>query len=131
MGEMIRCRVISPISERVEFAWDDVPYDLSHEQVWALLQLRHQRPVRRFDPTLSVQTSPPASDEPDGATLAYVPNWSEAAEATLRELVTGGQVLAFSGAPGALREALNLPNLSIEPTPGHLLDEFPQVIAGL
>jgi hypothetical protein len=28
-------------------------------------------------------------------------------------------------------EALNLPNLSIESTPGHLLDEFPQVIAGL
>jgi hypothetical protein len=40
-------------------------------------------------------------------------------------------VLAFSSAPGALREALNLPNVSIEATQGRLLDEFPQVIAGL
>ena len=113
------------------YAWDDVPYDLSHEQVWTLLQLRHQRPLRDFDPSLPVQTSPPPPDVPDAVTLAYVPAWSEVAEATLRGVVAAGQVLAFSSAPGALREALNLPNLSIESTPGHLLDEFPQVIAGL
>jgi hypothetical protein len=108
-----------------------VPYDLPPEQVWILLQLRHQRPLRPFDTTLSVQTSPPAAESPDGATLAYAPTWNEAAEATIRELLSAGPVLAFSSAPGALREALNLPNVSIEATPGRLLDEFPQVIAGL
>ena len=113
------------------FAWDDVSYDLSPEQVWILLQLRHQRPLRPFDPSLPVQTSPPVAEEPDGATLAYAPSWSEVAEATMRELLAGGPMLAFSSAPGALREALNLPNVSIEATPGRLLDEFPQVIAGL
>ena len=107
------------------------PYDLSHEQIWTLLQLRHQRSLRDFDFSLPVQTSPPPPDVPDAVTLAYVPAWSEVAEATLRGLVAVGQVLAFSSAPGALRETLNLPNLSIESTPGHLLDEFPQVIAGL
>lgn len=113
------------------FAWDDVPYDLLPEQVWILLQLRHQRPLRPFNSALAVQTSPPVADEPDGATLAYAPSWSEVAEATLRELLAAGPVLAFSSAPGALREALNLSNVSIEATPGRLLDEFPQVIAGL
>jgi adenine-specific DNA-methyltransferase len=113
------------------FTWDDVPYDMLPEQIWTLLQLRHQRPLRTFEPSKPLQSSPSTGDEQDSATLAYAPDWNEVAEAAMRELLAVGPVLACSSAPGVLREALNLPNLPIEPAPGQLLDEFPQVIAGL
>lgn len=111
--------------------WDDAPYDLTPEQVWLLLQLRHQRSLRPFDPTRAVQSSPPPSDDPDVGHLAFIPDWSEAAEGALRELLATGPVQAFSPAPGAIRAALDLPHLAIEAAPGRLMDEFPRVIAGL
>lgn len=111
--------------------WDDAPYDLTPDQVWLLLQLRHQRSLRPFDPTRALQSSPPPSDDPDVGHLAFIPEWSEAAEDALRELLATGPVQVFSPAPGAIRAALDLPHLAIEAAPGRLMDEFPRVIAGL
>ncbi len=111
--------------------WDDAPYDLAPEQVWLLLQLRLQRQLRPFDAARPVQSSPPPRDDPDAGHLAFIPEWSDAAEAELRQLLSVGPVLAFSPAPGAIRASLDLPHLAIEAVPGRLMDEFPRVIAGI
>jgi adenine-specific DNA-methyltransferase len=111
--------------------WDDAPYDLTNEQIWTLIQLRHQRPLLPFDPSAPVQANPPAPDEAEGGYLVLVPEWTPAAEAELRRLLTLVPVQAFSPAPGAIRASINLPHLSIEAAPGRLMDEFPRVIAGL
>lgn len=111
--------------------WDDAPYDLTNEQIWLLLQLRHQRPLRPFDPAAPLQASPPPADELDTGYVVLITDWTDAAEAELQRLLALGPVQAFSPAPGAVRASLNLPHLSIEAAPGRLMDEFPRVIAGL
>ena len=111
--------------------WDDAPYDLTNEQIWTLIQLRHQRPLLPFNPAAPIQTNPPAEDDAEAAFLVLVPEWTPEAEAELQRLLTFGPVQAFSPVPGSIRASLNLPHLSIEAAPGRLMDEFPRVIAGL
>lgn len=115
-------------AERLD--WDDVVYDLTPAAIWTAIQLRHARPLRPFDGAAPVQLSPApeGSGEP---LLLYTPEWNEAAEAAVRAAAAGTLAIVFSPVPGPVRDALPLPNISVEAVPGFMLDEFPQKVAGL
>jgi len=112
-------------------AWDDVLYELGNPEVWLLLQLRYGRSLRAFNSSAALQLAPPDPDRPEDATIAFLPDPTEAAVAELRRLALLGPVVAFSLIPGPLRDALALPAVPIEQVPGQLLSEFPRLIAGL
>ncbi|MGG5809153.1 site-specific DNA-methyltransferase [Falsiroseomonas sp. CW058] len=111
--------------------WDDVLYDLDDGALWTLLQLRHDRPVRPFDPAAPVQIAHPDPRHPADPIIAFLPRVTEEAVAQLRQLAVLGSLVAFSPAPALLRDALDMPAVPVEQVPDRLLAEFPQLIAGL
>lgn len=112
-------------------AWDDVLYELDDGALWTLLQLRHDRPVRPFDPAAPVQIAHPDPRRPADPIIAFLPRVTEEAVAQLRQLAVLGSLVAFSPAPALLRDALAMPTVPVEQVPDRLLAEFPQLIAGL
>lgn len=113
------------------FAWDDVLYELTDDEVWTLLQLRHGRALKPFDAEAPIQCALPDLDRPDEPIVAYVPDPNDPAIEILRGLAGAGAIVAFCPVPGRLRDALSMPEIPIEQVPNQLLAEFPRLIAGL
>lgn len=111
--------------------WDDVLYDLDPAAIWNLLQLRHDRPLRAFDPAAAVQIAEPEPDSPEAPALAYVTEVTDEAVATLRSLVDRGPLVCVASVPGLLRDRLDNEAVPVGQVPDRLLDEFPRVVAGL
>lgn len=111
--------------------WNDVLYDLTPNDLWALLQLRHDRPLGVYDPNSAVQVSYPPKDRAEEPIITFIPAPSDAAVAQLRRLAALGNVTAFTPAPGVLRDMLDMPNVPVEHIPDRLLAEFPRIVAGL
>ena len=111
--------------------WDDVVYDLDDAAVWTLLQLRHGRFVGPFDPSSALQVSVAESQADGDPTVAYAPTPTSEAVAALERLAVSRPVVAFCPVPGVLRDALRIPGVSVEQTPGPMLVEFSSLIAGI
>ena len=111
--------------------WDEVLYKLTDNEVWTLLQLRHGRALKPFDPSAVIQCAMPDTDRPDDPIIAYVPDPTDLAVEALRRLATTGAIVGFCPVPGRLRDALCMPEVPIEQVPNQLLAEFPRLIGGL
>ena len=109
-------------------AQEDVVYDLDPPALWTLLQLRQGFPLRPFDPLAPVQLAADPTD-PEREMLAYVPQMSAEVLNILGKIE--GAVLAFTPAPGLLRDAMSRPGLTVDRLPDRLVQEFVRAVTGL
>lgn len=108
---------------------EDVMYDLDAPALWTILQLRHGHHLRPYEEGRPYQISLPPNDTAETATLVLVPTVSAEVLAALTTFP--GPLHVFSPAPGPLADAINRPDVSIEPIPDQLLAEFRRTVAGI
>lgn len=82
-------------------AFEDIAYDLTPEHVWTAVQAMHDLPITRPVPGAPVQHA--LVD--DRVLVAYCDRFTEAAEATLRQLTAGRVAFVYAWTPGPVRAA--------------------------
>lgn len=94
----------------------DLAYDLHGELIWTLIQLQNDIPVTPYNSKLFIQSA----DKPE-VSIVYVDQFTDKAKKELEKLCAEGPVVAYSWAPGQVREGVKSDNLEVRPVPDELI----------
>ncbi|TXH06527.1 MAG: site-specific DNA-methyltransferase, partial [Candidatus Moraniibacteriota bacterium] len=94
----------------------DIAYELKGSLLWTLIQLQNDIPVTPYNSKLAIQSA----SKPE-VSIVYVDQFTDKAKKELEKLCAEGPVVAYSWAPGQVREGVKSDNLEVRPVPDDLI----------